>query len=171
MKIYTFILSACLLLVCSACHEASHYLLLGGSGWDKIAIVNKNTKEIEWEHPLEKGWECNSVAVTPDRNILFSYSKGAKLITRDHEEVWNISAPEGCEMQTARVLPNGNYLLAWCGYPATIMEVNAKGEILSKTDFDTGIEQPHAQFRQVNKNKRGNYLVPLFGKYPRPVNC
>jgi ABC-type Zn uptake system ZnuABC Zn-binding protein ZnuA len=47
MKIYTFILSACLLLVCSACHEASHYLLLGGSGWDKIAIVNKNTKEIE----------------------------------------------------------------------------------------------------------------------------
>lgn len=115
MKIYTFILSACLLLVCSACHEASHYLLLGGSGWDKIAIVNKNTKEIEWEHPLEKGWECNSVAVTPDRNILFSYSKGAKLITRDHEEVWNISAPEGCEMQTARVLPNGNYLLAWCG--------------------------------------------------------
>jgi len=34
---------------------------------------------------------------------------------------------------TARVLPNGNYLLAWCGYPATIMEVNAKGEILSKT--------------------------------------
>ena len=54
-------------------------------------------------------------------------------------------------MQTARVLPNGNYLLAWCGYPATIMEVNAKGEILSKTDFDTHIEQPHAQFRQVNK--------------------
>ena len=162
MKIYTFILSACLLLVCSACHEASHHLLLGGSGWDKIAIVNKNTKEIEWEHPLEKGWECNFVAVTPDRNILFSYSKGAKLITRDHEEVWNISAPEGCEMQTARVLSNGNYLLAWCGNPATIMEVNAKGEILSKTDFDTRIEQPHAQFRQVNKNKRGNYLVPLF---------
>ena len=176
MKIYTFILSACLLLVCSACHEASHHLLLGGSGWDKIAIVNKNTKEIEWEHPLEKGWECNSVAVTPDRNILFSYSKGAKLITRDHEEVWNISAPEGCEMQTARVLSNGNYLLAWCGNPATIMEVNAKGEILSKTDFDTRIEQPHAQFRQVNKNKRGNYLVPLFAtseirEYPRPVNC
>ena len=110
---------------------------------------------------MEKGWECNSVAVTPDRNILFSYSKGAKLITRDHEEVWNISAPEGCEMQTARVLPNGNYLLAWCGYPATIMEVNAKGEILSKTDFDTHIEQPHAQFRQVNKNKQGNLFSAL----------
>ena len=162
MKIYTFILSACLLLVCSACHEASHHLLLGGSGWDKIAIVNKNTKEIEWEHPLEKGWECNSVAVTPDRNILFSYSKGAKLITRDHEEVWNISAPEGCEMQTARVLPDGNYLLAWCGHPAKIMEVSPKGDILSETVYETGIDHPHAQFRQVNKNKAGNYLMPLF---------
>lgn len=118
MKIYTFILSACLLLVCSACHEASHYLLLGGSGWDKIAIVNKNTKEIEWEHPLEKGWECNSVAVTPDRNILFSYSKGAKLITRDHEEVWNISAPEGCEMQTARVQPSA---IASCSLPVVFL--------------------------------------------------
>ena len=62
---------------------------------------------------MEKGWECNSVAVTPDRNILFSYSKGAKLITRDHEEVWNISAPEGCEMQTARVLSNG--IIYWRG--------------------------------------------------------
>ncbi|WP_297904139.1 hypothetical protein [uncultured Parabacteroides sp.] len=162
MKIYTFILSACLLLLCPACYGVSRYLLLGGSGWDKIAIVNKNSKKIEWEHPLEKGWECNSVAVTPDGNILFSYSKGAKLITRDHKEIWNIAAPEGCEMQTARVLPNGNYLLAWCGCPATIMEVNAKGEILSRTELDTGIDQPHAQFRQVNKNERGNYLVPLF---------
>lgn len=162
MKIYTFILSACLLLLCSACQEASRYLLLGGSGWNKIAIVNKDTKEIEWEHPLEKGWECNSVAVTPDRNILFSYSKGAKLITRDHAEIWNIPAPEGCEMQTARVLPNGNCLLAWCGHPATILEVSPKGEILAKTEYETGIEHAHAQFRQVNKNKRGNYLMPLF---------
>ena len=37
-----------------------------------------------------------------------------------------------------------------------------KGEVLSKTEFETGIERPHAQFRQINKNKKGNYLVPLF---------
>ena len=135
MKIYTFILSACLLLVCSACHEASHHLLLGGSGWDKIAIVNKNTKEIEWEHPLEKGWECNSVAVTPDRNILFSYSKGAKLITRDHEEVWNISAPEGCEMQTARVLSNGNYLVPLFA-TSEIREISPSGQLLKSVKVD-----------------------------------
>ena len=162
MKIHSFIVSACLLLLMTACGKAPERLLLGGSGWDKIAIVNKETKAIEWEHPLEKGWECNSVSVDPKGNILFAYSKGAKLITKDHQELWSIAAPRGCEMQTARVLPNGNYLLAWCGSPAHVLELDAKGEIVSETDFDTQIEHPHAQFRQVNKNKRGNYLVPLF---------
>ena len=60
--------------------KSPQHLLLGGSGWNKIAIINKETKEIVWEYPLEKGWECNSVAATPDGNILFSYAKGAKVI-------------------------------------------------------------------------------------------
>lgn len=142
--------------------KSPQHLLLGGSGWNKIAIINKETKEIVWEYPLEKGWECNSVAATKTGEILFSYSKGAKMITRDGQELWNIAAPAGCEMQTARILPDGNALIAWCGHPSTILEVNPKGEILSKTEFETGIERPHAQFRQINKNKKGNYLVPLF---------
>lgn len=162
MKLYSILLTALCLLACTSCQKKQQKLLLGGSGWNKIAIIDKDTKQIEWEHPLEKGWECNSVAALPDGNILFSYSKGAKVITRDHKEVWNIPAPEGCEMQTARLLPDGNILLAWCGSPATIMEVDATGAILSQTSFDTQIEQPHAQFRQVNKNKDGNYMVPLF---------
>lgn len=162
MKIYTFFLSALLFVTFVSCQKKAEKLLLGGSGWNKIVIIDKDTKQITWEHPLEKGWECNSVAATPDGNILFSYSKGAKLITPDHQQIWNIAAPEGCEMQTARLLPDGRYLLAWCGTPASILEVDAQGQILSQTDFDTGIEQSHAQFRQVNKNDRGNYLVPLF---------
>lgn len=162
MKIYTFFLSALLFVTFVSCQKKAEKLLLGGSGWNKIVIIDKDTKQITWEHPLEKGWECNSVAATPEGNILFSYSKGAKLITPEHQEIWNIAAPEGCEMQTARLLPDGRYLLAWCGTPASILEVDAQGQILSQTDFDTGIEQSHAQFRQVNKNDRGNYLVPLF---------
>lgn len=162
MKIYTLLLSALLFFAFVSCRQKSDRLLLGGSGWNKVVIIDKDTKQITWEHPLEEGWECNSVVSTPEGNILFSYGKGAKLITPDHKELWNIAAPEGCEMQTARLLPDGRFLLAWCGTPAVILEVDAKGEILSRTDFDTGIEHPHAQFRQVNKNTRGNYLVPLF---------
>ena len=161
MKI-SALLAAGLLLLTTSCQQKKEKLLLGGSGWNKVVILDKETKTIEWEYPLENGWECNSVAMTDNGNILFSYSKGAKLVTEDKKEIWNISAPEGCEMQTARILPDGNFLLAWCGTPAKVMEVNSKGEIISETSYETGIEQAHAQFRQVNKNKEGNYLFPLF---------
>lgn len=139
-------------------------LLMGGSGWNKIVIMDKETKQIEWEHPLEKGWECNSVACTPDGNILFSYKKGAKLISKSHKEIWNIPAPEGCEMQTARVLPDGNCLIAWAGTPAVIMETDCEGHILKRMEYETGIANPHGQFRQVDKAPNGNYLIPLIPK-------
>lgn len=158
-NLLTFFFSTLLLISCT---QTSEKLLLGGSGWDKLVIIDKTTKKIEWEYPLEKGWECNSVDVDSEGNILFSFGEGARLITWDKEVKWNIPAPEEYEMQTAKVLPNGNYLLAWCGYPATILEVNKKGEIILKTDFDTRIQNPHSQFRQVNKNEKGNFLVPLF---------
>lgn len=161
-RIYIFITLAALSVLFFSFKHKETKLLVGGSGWNKIAIIDKESKKVEWEHPLEKGWECNSVSVTRDGNILFSYGKGAKLITKDHKELWNINAPEGSEMQTARVLPNGHCLLAWCGHPAAILEVDGGGIILKKTEYDTGVEHTHAQFRQVNKNKRGNYLIPVF---------
>lgn len=160
-KIFTLSCFTLLLFTVAFAQKKSPKLLLGGSGWDKIVIIDKASKAIEWEHPLQAGWECNSVAATPDGNILFSYAKGAKLINRDHKEIWSITAPDTCEMQTARVLPDGNYLLAWAGHPAVIMEVSPAGKILSRTEYETGIARPHSQFRQLNKNKRGNYLLPL----------
>lgn len=152
------------LLLCSvvAGQQKSEKLLLGGSGWNKIVILDKHSGQIEWEHPLEKGWECNSAVAVPGGNILFSYAKGAKMITRDHQELWDIPAPDACEMQTVRLLPDGNFLLGWVGHPAVIMEVDPEGNILSRTEYDTGIKKPHSQFRQLNKNARGNYLMPLF---------
>lgn len=137
-------------------------LLLGGSGWNKLVIIDKATQQVEWEHPLEKGWECNSAVSTPQGHILFSYARGAKLIDRQHNELWNIAAPDSCEMQTARLLPDGNFLLGWVGHPAVILEVSPKGEVLHRTEYETGIDHPHAQFRQLAKNERGNYLMPLF---------
>lgn len=136
-------------------------LLLGGSGWNRIVIIDKATQKIEWEYPLERGWECNSVASLPNDQILFSYGRGAKVVDRQSKEIWNIAAPAGSEMQTARTLPNGNCLLAWAGHPAVIMEVSPEGKILSRTEYDTGVKSSHSQFRQVNKNARGNYLIPI----------
>lgn len=53
-----FILLVALFLVAPFAQGSSpQHLLVGGSGWNKIAIINKDTKEIVWEYPLEKGWE------------------------------------------------------------------------------------------------------------------
>ncbi len=141
---------------------SAQQLLIGGSGWAKIAIIEKETREVLWEHPLEKGWECNNAVALKGGNILFSYKKGAKVITTDHKDVWDIKAPEGCEMQSVKLLSNGNCLIAWCGHPLTIMEVKAStGEILSKTEYDIGVQNAHGQMRQINKMDDGNYIVPI----------
>ncbi|MDR3244979.1 MAG: WD40 repeat domain-containing protein [Prevotellaceae bacterium] len=149
------------LLVLGSCGQRREKLLLAGSGWDKIVIIDKATKSIEWEYTIEKGRECNSAVATPDGNILFSYSKAAKLINRNKEELWTIEAPAGSDLQSASVLPNGNYLVAWCGFPATILEVDPKGKILSRTEFDAQVERAHYQFRRITKNKKGNYMTPI----------
>ena len=138
-------------------------LLLAGSGWNKIVIIDKYSGNVEWEYPLQPGWECNSAVATPEGHILFSYSRGAKMVSRDGRELWHMDAPQGCEMQTARVLSDsGRYLLAWNGHPSVIMEVDGTGRILSRTEYETGIRHPHSQFRQVDKTPDGHYLMPLF---------
>ena len=88
-KLFTCLSLALLILAGTSCQQKSEKLLIGGSGWNKIAIIDKQTKQIEWEHPIEKGWECNSAVATPEGNILFAYGKGAKLITREHQELWS----------------------------------------------------------------------------------
>ena len=153
---------ACMILGLFSCGQKSEKLLLAGSGWNKIVIIDKETKQVEWEHPIHSDWECNSASWTPDGNILFSYKKGAKLINMKGEELWNFEADKGSEFQTARVLDNGNYLIAECGHPAKIFEVTPKGKIVKETHYETGIDHPHAQFRHVNVDKKGNYLIPLF---------
>lgn len=147
----------------ASCHPRPVKLLMGGSGWNQVVIIDKATKEIEWSYPLEADWECNSVSCTSDGNVVFSYKKGARMVNRNHEIIWDIPAPENCEMQTARVLPDGHILLAWTGHPAVILETDQNGKELSRTTFETGIAHPHAQFRQINKNASGNYLIPLMG--------
>lgn len=53
-----FILLVALFLVAPFAQGSSpQHLLVGGSGWNKIAINHKDTKRNSLEYPLEKGWE------------------------------------------------------------------------------------------------------------------
>lgn len=43
---------------------AQDKLLVAGSGNPNILLLDKQTGKVEWQHALEKGEECNAVALT-----------------------------------------------------------------------------------------------------------
>lgn len=138
-------------------------LLIAGCGWDRIAVVDKRTGRLDWEHLLGKGEDCNDVELTTRKQILYAYTSGARLISPGQQVIWDYKAGKNEELFTATQLPDGGYLLAICGHPARIVELDAKGRPEKEITFDTGIPSVHNQFRQIEKTKRNTYLVALFG--------
>lgn len=154
------------LLMCgSLCAPAQKKILLGGSGWNKIVLLDKKSKQVEWSHELNPGDECNSVAYTKKGQVLYAYRKGAKLITKAQETVWDYKVQGEGELHTASVLPDGGYLLGITGKPARIVELDKNGKVRKEITYDTQINSLHGQFRQIKKSKDGNYLLPLMAKH------
>lgn len=140
----------------------SEKMLIAGSFWDSIAIVDKATNTIEWSYALPEGSECNSVEMTPSGNILLSYKKGARLIDRAKNVIWDYTnVADTAELQTATQLPSGGFLLAVCDGPARFIELDSLGQQVREVTYDFGISVPHAQFRRVIKSQNGNYLIPI----------
>lgn len=145
-------------------------MLIAGSFWDTIAVVNKTAgNTIEWKYGLPEGSECNSVEILPGSgDVLLSYKKGARVIKRDSVNgsgtvVWDFTdVADTAELQTATRLPDGGYLLAICGTPMRIIELDSTGlNVRKEVRYNLGIEPAHAQFRRVAKATNGNYLVPI----------
>ena len=153
-----------LLILCCSCAKKEK-LLIGGSGWQQIAIIDKATGKIEWKHELNPGEECNKVEMTPKGHILYAYKQGAKLIDRKHQVIWDYKVKEGEELHHASYLESGDYLLAICGYPARIVELDKNGNPRKELSFLTAIPEVHSQFRQILKTPQNTYLIPLMGKY------
>ena len=163
MKKHFFLLAAIVCLCFSSCKKEK--IAIAGSGWSDIAIVDKKTGMIEWKHTLDAGDECNDIEVTPDGHVLYAYSKGAKLITRNYETIWDYKAKENEEIHTATRLKEGGYMIAVCGEPARIVELDPKGNPMKEFSFPTLIFDINNQFRQVAKTDDGTYLVPLIEKH------
>lgn len=140
-------------------------VLIAGSYWDSIAIVDKASGKIEWSMGLPAGSECNSVSMTKNGNILFSYKQGAKLIDRQGNTIWDFKETvDTAEMQTAIQLPDGNYMVASCDNPTRIVELDSMGQPIKTVTFNLGIQAPHGQFRKVIKSNNGNYLIPIISQ-------
>jgi hypothetical protein len=144
--------------------SAQQKLLVGGSGWAQVAILDKNTAEIEWSHNLDKGTECNDTEITREGNILIGYKKGAKLITKDQKVIWDFKAEPGQELFTATQLPNGNYFLAACAHPARFITLNKKGKKIKEQNYNLKIKNAHGQFRQVLPTENNTLIIPVISK-------
>ena len=152
-----------LFLLCCSCSREEK-LLIGGSGWQQIAIVDKFSGVVEWKHDLAPKEECNKVEMTQKGHILYAYKQGAKLIDRNHQVLWDFKVNEGEELHYATCLKSGDYLVAICGDPARIVDLNKNGNPVRELTFDTGIRNVHSQFRQILKTPQNTFLVPLMGK-------
>jgi hypothetical protein len=144
--------------------SAQQKLLVGGSGWNQVAIVDKNSANIEWTYDLPEKGECNHVRFTQDGDILFSYKKGARLVNKSKETIWDFKANEGEEVHTAKQLPNGNYFLGICAQPSRFITLSKKGKKISEQNYDLGIAKNHGQFRQVTPTTNGTIIIPVLGK-------
>lgn len=140
---------------------AQDKLLVAGSGNPHILLVDKQTGKVEWKHALEKGEECNTVALTRKGEVLYSYKRGAKLVTWDHQVVWDYPAPDKTELQSATLLRDGGVLLGLCGNPARFIELDKNGKEVNEVVLDLEVEKPHNQFRQVFQLRNKNYLIPI----------
>ncbi|MGL4779918.1 MAG: hypothetical protein ACRCXN_03695 [Bacteroidales bacterium] len=150
------------LLSCGTTITAQKKILMGGSGWNKIVIIDKDTKTIEWEHPINPGEECNCVDYTKQGNILYAYRSGAKLIDKDKNVIWDFPVnPKTEELQTAKQLPDGGYLLGIAGSPLRVVELDKKGNKRFEITYDTGIADKHGQLRIIEKTPQKTYLIPL----------
>ena len=162
MKKQTFFLVAILCLSLSSCKKEK--LAIAGSGWQEIAIIDKKSGNIEWRHALDKGDECNDIEVTPEGNILYAYSNGARLINRNYEVIWDYKAKENEEIHSASRLKDGGYMIAVCGEPARVVELDNNGKQTKEIPVHTLTFDVHRQFRQITKTDDDLYIIPLMEK-------
>lgn len=150
-------------LLVSSSSMAQNKLLVAGSGWNKVVVMDMETEKVEWSYTLRDGEECNHVERTRAGDVLLSSRGGARLVSGDQQIVWEFKVGNQEGVQTATELRSGEYMLAICGYPARIVTLNRNGEMIREIKFETGITGLHNQFRQVAPTKRGTYIIPFMG--------
>lgn len=169
MKKLTLVAICCL--VANTAVKAQDKILIAGSGWDKVGLVDINSGKLEWDFPLLKGEDCNDIECTTDGNILLGCMTSARLVGWDKSVVWDYLCKANEEIYTATELRGtlakefgGKYLLAICGKPSRFVVLNRKGKTVREIVFESGVDNVHGQFRQVLPIEGGKFLLPLMDK-------
>ena len=95
-------------------------------------------------------------------NILITYKNKVVEFDKEKKRIWKFDKPKAdAELITAWRLGNGNTLIGVLGNNPRLIEVNAKGETVSKTTVDPEqMKNHHMQTRMVRKLDNGNYIAP-----------
>lgn len=141
------------------------YLLVSGSGWNKVSIIDKSTNNVVWEHALQPGDDSHDVEMTKEGHILYSYKGGARLVDRATQNIiWDFKAKPGEELHSATQTKDGGYCLASAGKPARIILLDKAGQQTKEIPFDTQFDNVHLQFRHLTPTEKGTYLYTCLGK-------
>jgi len=132
----------------------SHPFLCADYGGNKICMVNVEGT-IEWQVPAERPQD---VWRLPNGNILFSYIRGAKEITRDKKVVWAYTSAKPNEIHSCQPLPDGRVLIGELE-PCRIIEVDRQGKIAKQIPLETATKKIHGRYRLARKTCAGTYLV------------
>ena len=131
-----------------------HPFLCADYGAAKVCLVNKEGK-IEWEY---KAGGTQDVWLLPNGNILLTYGKGVKEVTRDNKVVWEYKTAPANEVHACQPLPDGVVMVAESG-PCRLIEVDREGKILKEVKLTTNCKGTHGQMRGARKLANGHYMV------------
>jgi Mala s 1-like protein len=130
-----------------------------GPGGNRLIEVSPEGK-VTWEHTPPS--VCVMFQVLPKQHLLYAYGgkpTGVREIDRKQNIVWDYIS-QCPQVMAGERLPNGNTLLAEQG-PSRVVEVNAKGEVVSSRDVSNKEQAFHRQLRVVHKLANGNVLAAV----------
>ena len=128
------------------------FLVMGG----RTAIINEDGSTL-WEHT----GRSRDGFVLPNGNVLLAYSDRVEEVTREKQIVFSYErSNENREIGTTQRLYNGNTLVTELGNRPRLLEVNAKGEIVTDVPLQPETDNAHMQTRMARQLRNGNFLVP-----------
>ncbi len=137
-------------------------IALGGTNSNNIAIINRESKQVEWILSDDDGEykKCNSIARLKGGNIAYTNLKTAKIITPSGERVFEYKGNSGEEIQSIATT-KGGYVVGISGNPIRVVEFDKRGEVTKEITFDCEEKNIHRQFRRIAKTKYGSYVIPI----------
>ncbi len=139
--------------------EAIKHSFLATGG--QTRLIDGDGKTI-WQFPAS----TRDGQVLPSGNILLAVSKSGEFpgggvveITRENKRVFEWKGTQS-EVNTAQLLPNGNYMLTEAGAKPRVLEINKAGEIVVEVPIQCQTDNHHMESRMTRKLANGNYLVP-----------